>query len=204
MNAMANQAVDFSTFPEGAPDRRASLWWGIVGLITVETVVFATLVVSFYYLSLGHYEWPPAGVEDPKLLLPTINALILLSSSISMRWADRGISKDNQKALRTGLTISILLAVVFLSIKAYEYSHVEYQWDSHAYGSIVWTITGFHSAHVIALILKTVVVATLAFKGRFHEGDRLAVTVNGIYWHFVVAVWIPLYTVLYVTPHLMR
>lgn len=199
----ANLTVDFSRLPEGVADRRATLWWGIIGLVVVETTVFATLVASWFYLRLGQESWPPPGVEDPKLLLPTINALVLLSSSIFMHWADRGVSKGNQKALRRGLVVSILLGAAFLAIKTYEYSHVEFRWDSHAYGSIVWTITGFHSAHVLALLLKTLVVATLAFLGRFHEEDRLAVTVNGVYWHFVVAIWIPLYATLYLSPYLI-
>lgn len=194
-------AIDFSRFPEGAADRRATLWWGIIGLILVETIVFATLVACWFYLRLGKESWPPPGIDPPELLVPTINALVLLASGFTMRWADRGVAKGNQVALRWGLVASIVLALGFLAIKAWEYSHLEYRWDDHAYGSIVWGITGFHSTHVTALILKTCVVATLAFKGRFHEEDRLAVTVNGIYWHFVVAIWIPLYTVLYLVPH---
>lgn len=196
------RTIDFSPLPESPPDHRATLWWGIAGLVVVETVVFATLVTAYFYLKIHHADWPPAGTKPPELLLPVINLFVLLASSIPMSLADRGVKRDNQKMLRFGLLTSILFAVAFLTIKVIEYSDVPYRWDTHAYASIVWTITGFHSAHVVALILKTTVVTTMAFRGRFHADDRLPVTVNGVYWHFVVAVWLPLFFVLYISPRL--
>lgn len=194
--------IDFSDLPESPPDHRATLWWGIAGLVLVETVVFATLVTAYYYLKLQHVEWPPAGTKAPELLLPVVNLFVLLASSVPMHFADRGVKRDDQRMLRLGLVGSIVFALLFLAIKVVEYSDVAYRWDTHAYASIVWTITGFHSAHVVALILKTTVISTMAFRGRFHSGDRLPVTVNGVYWHFVVVVWLPLFFVLYITPRL--
>jgi cytochrome c oxidase subunit III len=86
--------------------------------------------------------------------MPTINAFILFASSIPMYLADKAIIKGNQKGLAWGLTISIILAIVFLILKYIEYSGYDYNWSTNAYGSITWTITGFHSAHVIALITE--------------------------------------------------
>ena len=100
------------------------------------------------------------------------------------------------------MTTGIVLALIFLAIKSYEYSSLEYRWNSHAYGSIVWAISGFHALHVVALVLKTIVVASLGWLGYFNKQRRLGVIVNGIYWHFVVIVWIPLYLVLYWSPRL--
>jgi cytochrome c oxidase subunit III len=194
--------IDLSRLDESPPDHRATLWWGIAGLVLVETVVFATLVATYFYLKIHHVEWPPAGTKEPELLLPTINLFVLLASSIPMHFADKGVTRDDQRALRFGLVGSIVLAIIFLVIKVVEYSDVSYRWDTHAYASIVWTITGFHSAHVVALILKTTIITTMAFRGRFHAEDRLPVTVNGVYWHFVVVIWLPLYFVLYISPRL--
>jgi cytochrome c oxidase subunit III len=77
---------------------------------------------------------------------------------------------------------------------------VPYSWSDHAYGSIVWLIAGFHSLHVISLVLKSLLVAVIAWRGYFDEHRYLGVEVNGIYWHFVVLVWVPLYVVLYWGP----
>jgi cytochrome c oxidase subunit III len=180
----------------------APLWWGFWGIILIETTVFATLIASYFYLNLSYPEIPPAGVKKPDLLLPTISSLILFSSSYTMHTADQASERGDNKTLSRFLIVSILLAAVFLILKYVEYSDVEYSWDSHAYGSVVWAIVAFHATHVTSLVLKTIFVTYLAWRGYFNEKRHLGVTVNGIYWHFVVAVWLPLYLVLYWSPRL--
>lgn len=183
---------------------RAPVWWGIVMLLVIESAVFGTLIASFFYLRIGEMQWPPAGVKEPELLLPTINTVVLLASSVPMRIADRAVTAGNTRRLIGGLVGAITLAAVFLALKYVEYSQVPYRWSDHAYGSIVWLMIGFHSAHVISLVLKTLVMLVLSFKGYFSEQRTLGVQVNGLYWHFVVAVWVPLYVVLYWAPHWME
>jgi cytochrome c oxidase subunit III len=180
------------------------IWWGMWGLIVVETTVFASLIASYFYLGSSYPEWPPTGVKRPELLLPTLASLVLFASSLPMHWADQASTEGESRKLAHNLAASIALAVVFLVLKYIEYSKVEYRWDSHVYGSIVWAIVMFHSTHVTALVLKTIIVASLAWRGFFNRQRRLGVTANGLYWHFVVLVWLPLYLVLYWSPRLMR
>jgi heme/copper-type cytochrome/quinol oxidase subunit 3 len=101
------------------------------------------------------------------------------------------------------MAVAVGLAGFFLGLKAIEYSAVDYRWDTHSYASIVRAITGFHAAHVMALIFKTIIVGVQARAADFRQGRRLVVQSNGIYWHFVVAIWIPLYVVLYWSPRLI-
>lgn len=197
---MSDAAIDVSGLSRHNNGASAPLWWGILGLVLVEGAVFATLISSYLYLRLVALEWPPAGVEPPKLLLPTINTLILLVSSGFVHMADRGIRRGDQRRLKIGLGVAIPLALAFLVIKVVEYSSVPYRWDSHVYGSIVWTLTGFHTMHVLALLIKTFVVEYLALRGYFNQDRNLGVEVNGIYWHFVVVAWLPIYFVLYFVP----
>jgi heme/copper-type cytochrome/quinol oxidase subunit 3 len=135
--------------------------------------------------------------------LPSINALILLASSVPIYFADQGIRKGNRTRLKLGLIMSFLLGATFLVLKFIEYSNLDYNWATNAYGSIVWTITGFHSAHVFSLLLKTVVIGVLAFQGYFNEERNVGVQVNGLYWHFVVLVWIPLFATIYLSPYVL-
>jgi cytochrome c oxidase subunit III len=181
---------------------RAPLWWGFMGMIAIEATVFSTFIVSYFYLKSGNAVWPPMPHEAPELLLPTINTLILIASSFVVHWGDRGIKAGDQRRLQLAMMIAGLMAVVFLVLKIVEYSDKTYRWDSGAYGSIVWTIIGFHSAHVLAVLLKTIVVDILAWRGYFNAHRRLGAEVNGIYWHFVVIVWLPLYFTIYITPRL--
>lgn len=194
------RAFDVSGYSPHTHGAQSPLLWGMLGMILIEVMVFGSLVSSYFYLRAHAPEWPPGGTDVPKLLLPTINTAILVTSSFVLHWGDTGIRKGNQRRLALGLLGAALLATVFLVLKVVEYSDVSYRWHSHAYGSIVWTIIGFHSAHVLSLLLKTVVVDTLAFRRYFTRERRTGVTINGLYWHFVVAIWVPLYVVLYLSP----
>lgn len=192
--------IDARRLSHYATSTDGTLWWGMAGMIAIETAVFAALVVSYFYLKTHNDVWPLGGFDVPKLMLPTINTVVLIASSAVMYWADKGAKKDDQTRLRVGMVIATSLAALFLVLKVVEYSGVPYKWDSNAYGSIVWTIIGFHSAHVIILLMKSSVVMTLAFRGFFTPVRRMGVIINGLYWHFVVAIWLPLYFVLYWTP----
>jgi cytochrome c oxidase subunit III len=201
MNGAAT--IDVRHLPNLVSGSRGSLWLGMILLLAIEATVFATLIATYFYLRMGLPDWPPAGIDPPKLLLPTINTLVLIASSVPMYLADSGITKGNVRRLIWGLALAGLLGLVFLVLKIIEYSDVPYRWDDHAYGSIVWLIIGFHSGHVASVVLKTIVMLVLAYRGYFNAQRHLGVQINGIYWHFVVAVWLPLYGVLYWAPRLM-
>lgn len=200
MNGVAT--IDVRHLPNLVSGSRASLWWAMILLLVIESAVFGTLISTYFYLKMLSPAWPPPGVDPPKLLLPTINTLVLLASSIPIYIGDRSITEGRQKRFMWGMGIGAALALVFLTLKVVEYADVPYRWDDHAYGSIVWLIIGFHSAHVASVVLKTGVVLTLGYRGFFNERRHLGVQINGLYWHFVVGVWVPLYLMLYWTPRL--
>jgi cytochrome c oxidase subunit III len=195
--------LDVSEYPALVGGHRGPLWWGMLGLVIIESVVFASFLSGYYYFRFTALEWPPIGEAYPEIVLPTINTLILLLSSATIYYADTSISeRGDQRALKIGLSVSILLALTFLALKIVEYRNVEYFWDTHAYGSVIWTIVIFHSAHVGSVVLKAIVVLVLAFRGYWTEHRSLGVKVNGLYWHFVVGIWIPLYFTIYWVPRL--
>src|SRR5688572_22034203 len=88
MNSSSN-VIDVSGLSRYNFGPQAPLWWGFVGMILVESTVIATLIASYLYLKMGSVAWPPAGTDLPKLLLPTINTIILTASSVAMHWADK-------------------------------------------------------------------------------------------------------------------
>lgn len=184
----------------GASGPGANIWWGIVGLIAIEITVFSALIASYFYYQVLAPGWPPE--PPPPLLLATINTFVLIGSSIAIAIADRGIRDGRQGRLRAGLVASILFAVAFLVLKGVELAGKEYRWDSHAYGSLVWMMLGLHSLHVLSVLLKSCVMAVLAFRGYFSERRYVGIQVNGMYWHFVVVIWIPIYITLYLSPRM--
>jgi cytochrome c oxidase subunit III len=194
--------LDVGRLPVLVSGSRAPLWWAMLFLVIIECVVFGTFITSyFYYRSLAP-QWPPAGINPPDLLLPTINTLILVGSSMAIWWADNGIKKGDAARLKIGAFAAILFSAVFLILKVWEYADVKYFWDTNAYGSVIWTMIVFHSAHVASVLLKGVVVLVLAFRGYFTRHRHLGVDVNGLYWHFVVVIWIPIYLTIYIVPRL--
>lgn len=196
--------LDVSEYTRTASDHRHPLIWGFAGIIAIELTIFTALSVSYFYLKMSADAWPPHPLDYPELMLPTLNTLILIASSFVMHWADGKIKKGEERELAIGLTIGVVMAALFLGLKYVEYFiESSYRWNDHAYGSIVWAIVGFHSAHVLTVALKTMIVAALAWRSYFSQEWRLAITVNGLYWHFVVIVWIPLYFILYWSPRFL-
>jgi heme/copper-type cytochrome/quinol oxidase subunit 3 len=182
------------------PKARSTGFWGMALLIVTEASLFAYLLFSYFYLgSMATGPWPPNGPPSLKLALP--NTLVLLLSSATIYWAESGIRKGASGRLRAGLLATLALGVVFLAIQGVEYHNQSITPTTHAYGSLFFTITGFHGAHVAAGLVMIAVVAMRAFLGHFRAGRHEAVTNISWYWHFVDVVWLTVFTCLYLIPH---
>ena len=185
--------------PVELQDRRAPAWWGVVFLIATEASLFAYLLFSYFYLgSIARGAWPPPGPPELRLALP--NTFVLLASSGTMWWAESGVRRGSQGRLRVGLLITIVLGVAFLAVQMIEYHHSHFGPRTDAYGSLFYTITGFHGAHVAVGLLMLLVVMVRAWLGHFAPGRHLAITNTAWYWHFVDVVWLAVFTSLYLSP----
>jgi heme/copper-type cytochrome/quinol oxidase subunit 3 len=192
-----------ATLPSEVSGARAVGWWGMVLLITTEATLFACLLFSYFYLAVSNPVWPLGGIQPPDLLLPGSGTVVLLSSSAPMAWAEAGIRRGQQGRLRLGMALSFLLGAVFLGIQAVEYSHKPFTPQTNAYGSLFFTITGFHGAHVFVGLLMSAVTQLRAWLGHFSASRFLAVQNSALYWHFVDAVWIFIFASLYLSPHVL-
>ena len=189
---------DNEPLPVGSKGRLSSGWWGMWALIATEAALFAYLLFSYYYIaaqSIG--AWPPVA---PKLDLAIPGTIVLLLGSLTMWFGERGIRQGRQAQLLFGLVTSIGLALAFLALEGLEWSKKGFTPASSNYGSLYFTITGFHMAHVIvgALMLTMLTVWTLL--GYFGARRHSAVSIAVIYWHFVTLVWVAVFFTFYVTP----
>ena len=180
--------------------RTHPLWWGVAGAVAIEAAVVANLLTSYFYLMAQNDQWPPEGVDPPDLLWATIVLLILPLSSVTMWWAGKGADADRKRQLAWGVTLSCLLAGLALAFRGLQLAAYDIRWNEHAYGSILWAITGFHFTHVVSAILGTAVVAVLAWRDYFTPERQLGVVVDTLYWYFVAGVFVPIYLVLYWAP----
>jgi heme/copper-type cytochrome/quinol oxidase subunit 3 len=187
--------------PVNPATRRNPGWWVMVLVIATEAMLFAYLLFGYYYLwSMAARPWPPDGA--PRLTLAAPNTVLLLASSATMWWAERGIRHGAPRRLKIGLLATFALGAVFLAIQGVEYSRETFGPRSHAYGSMFYTITGFHGAHVAVGLLMNVVVQVRAWLGHFSAERHLAVTNAAMYWHFVDAVWLAVFATFYIAPRL--
>jgi heme/copper-type cytochrome/quinol oxidase subunit 3 len=173
---------------------------GMLLFILTEATLFATFLVSYFFLRFQSTpRWPPDGIDTPTLLLPSIMTVILLSSSVPMHIADAGIRRGSRLRLRLGLLASFVLGAAFLGLQVVEYAEKlrEFTPQTNAYGSLFFMITGFHGAHVAGGLLLNLWVQLQAGRG-FYGRDRHGTVRNvALYWHFVDAVWIAIFSSLY-------
>jgi cytochrome c oxidase subunit 3 len=142
--------------------------------------------------------WPPAGQERPELILPGLNTLLLLSSSVTMQWAVRAIGRGQVATMRLALRLTLLLGSIFILVQGYEFATNGFGLDAGVFGSTFYTLTGFHGAHVLAGLGFMAIVANRARRGLISQEHHTAVEAASYYWHFVVVVWLFLFSTLYV------
>jgi heme/copper-type cytochrome/quinol oxidase subunit 3 len=197
---MDTAAVATARLPVGGSGPRALGWWGMVWVIATEAAFFAYLLFSYFYIaSMAREAWPAEGAPALRLALP--NTAILLASSGAIWLAERGMRGGSRARLRLGLAATLALGIAFLAIQAVELSHQSFGPGRDAYGSLFFTILGFHGAHVLAGVVMVAFATVLAWS----RGDRPArVTLHNVamYWHFVDAVWLAVFATLYLSPRL--
>lgn len=183
--------------PEVAGQGRSITWWGVLAMISSEVIFFANLIIAYLYLRVRAGQWPPEGIEPLELLLPTINTCILLSSAIPMHGAHLAIRRGDRKGMQIGLLLTIILGSIFMLGQAWEYTHAPFSIKTGTFGATFFTLTGFHGLHVFVGIIILTICLIRSLRGNFTQSHHFAVEAGTMYWHFVDAVWIILFGVLY-------
>jgi heme/copper-type cytochrome/quinol oxidase subunit 3 len=202
--APTNTGIPGETLPEHASGPRSFAWWGMVLLIATESTLFALIIASYFYLRFRSGPvWPPDGIRKPELPLVLVMTAILWSSSLPVHLADRAIRKGRQSLLRLGLFAGFVLGLTFIVLQvAVEYPTVlrEFSPRTNVYGSLFFTITGFHGAHVVVGLVFSLWTQVRAWTGAFDEHRHVTVQNFTMYWHFVDIVWIFVLSALYLSP----
>jgi cytochrome c oxidase subunit III len=178
----------------------------MVWLIATEATLFAALLASYFYLRFrSGPEWPPGGIEDPALGLPIVMSVILLSSTIPVHIAESGIKKGKTGHLKGGLAAGFILGAAFLAITlGIEWPETLHEFGptTNAYGSMYFTVTGFHAAHVAVGLAFSLWTQVRAWRGAFSAERHLTVQNFTLYWHFVDTVWVFVFLTIYLSPRL--
>lgn len=198
---MADILVPRTALPVAPQGRRAPGWYGLVFLVATEAALFVYLLFSYFFLaSQAPASWPPSGA--PPILSATINTAILFASSVTAWWGQRGIERGSSGRLIVGLALSLILGTVFAGVQVHDWAHKPFNPATDAYASLFYTITGVHIAHVVIGLFILACLILWAALGRFSAQRHLHVTVGVLYWHFVDAVWLVVFTTFFLTPRL--
>jgi len=179
------------------PERRIPpLLFGTVLFLASELLFFGSLFAAYFALRAQTDPWPPDGVHL-ELAIPTIGTLLLVLSSVTFQIGVVAGERERLGALRGWIAASLALGAAFLGLQLYDYTQLDFEVSSHAYGTIFYAMTGFHGLHVTAgVVLMAVILGRLA-QGAYRGGRVESVHAIGYYWHFVDVVWIALYATLY-------
>jgi cytochrome c oxidase subunit 3 len=189
--------------PVGSKGRLSSGWWGMITVIATETALFAYLLFSYFYVaSQSSGAWPPGGL--PKLDLAIAGSVVLMLGSVTMWWGEKGIRAGKQSQLLIGLGTSVLLGLAFIVLEGIEWSHKGFTPRTDVYGSLYFTVTGFHLTHVLVGVLMLVMLFVWTLLGYFGVRRHSTVAIAVMYWHFVTAVWVAVFLTFYVSPYLAR
>ena len=193
--------LDLSDLPLHGMGSASPTWWGTLAFMLLEGTGFALVIAIYLYLGSLAKTWPPA--PPPDLLPGNLVTLVLLASVAPNVLISRWARQQDLAKVRIGIVIMSVLGIVPIVIRFFEFPAMHVSWDSNAYGSIVWTMLGLHTTHLITDLADTLVLGVLMFTRHGRNPRRFGdVQDNAMYWHFVVLTWVPIYFVLYWVPRL--
>ena len=193
--------IAIRALPVGSAGHKSSGWFGMMTLIVTEASLFLYLLFSYFYVAIWSAgRFLPAQL--PKFSLSGPDTAILLTSSVVVWWGERGARKGNRPQLAIGLAGGVVLGGIFVGVQLLEWAGKPYRFNTSAYSSLYFTITGFHLAHVIVGMLVLLTLLAWSLLGYFDSQRHAPVAIGAVYWHFVDAVWLAVFFTIYVTPYL--
>lgn len=188
---MSAQAPEWALPPRGRV--------GMACMILTESALFTIFVVAYlYYIGKSLTGPYPRDV----LALPVLATVALLSSSISITLAVRALRGGELGAFNLWWFITIALGGFFLGATAMEWNDLIYAHNltiwTNLFGTTYYTLVGFHAGHVTIGLLLLTLVLVFGLTGALQRGHAERVEVLSWYWHFVDAVWVVVFTTVYV------
>jgi cytochrome c oxidase subunit 3 len=173
---------------------------GMLLFIISEVMVFGAFFTAYFFIRIVAVPggWFPIDGKDLPVAVAGVNTAILVSSSLTLHWAQTSIKNGNRFGLQAGMSATFLLGLTFLFIQINEYVHIGFAPQDHAQATVFFSLTGLHGAHVTIGLVLLGMVTIRSFRGHFSPESHHGVEIPGIYWHFVDVMWIVVYTTVYV------
>ena len=172
---------------------------GIIFLIITETALFTIFVVAYLvYIGRSLTGPYPKDVLD----LPILATICLLSSSLTIVFAEHALKHNRMGRFKLWWFVTICLGLEFLTATAVEWyqliTHDHLTVSTNLFGTTFYSLVGLHASHVIVGLSFLSIVMMVTLRGFPIQTQLRRVTFLSWYWHFVDAVWVVVFTVVYV------
>lgn len=176
---------------------------GVILFIVSEIMFFFGFFWAFFHSSFNPTCFI-GGVWVPHLVsalnpwgVPLLNTILLLSSGFSITWAHSAIVLGSKEEAILSLSITILLAIIFTLVQAFEYLTCPFNITDGVYGSTFFLATGFHGFHVLIGSIFLIVCLIRLHYNHFFKSQHFGFEAAAWYWHFVDVVWLFLFITIY-------
>jgi len=168
-------------------------------LIIAESAIFTIFVVAYlFYIGKSLSGPTPREVLQP----PIFFTICLLSSSVTVHFASRYLEHGKRGAFLCLWLLTVILGGLFLFGTGLEWHRLIYKHgltiSTNLFGTTYYSLVGLHATHVTAGLIMLTIVLVFALAGRVGREQTARVEVLALYWHFVDAVWIVVFTVVYI------
>ena len=172
---------------------------GMFGLIAAEAAIFTIFVVAYlFYVGKSLTGPMPRDV----LSVPIFYTICLLSSSLTIHLAVKALRRGNVRVFGDWWLVTIALGAAFIYGTAMEWHRLIYQdgltISTNLFGTTYYSLVGLHGFHVVVGLASLSIVMGLTLLGNVRAEHAERVDVLSLYWHFVDAVWVVVFTVVYV------
>jgi cytochrome c oxidase subunit III len=172
---------------------------GMACLIFAESAIFTIFVVAYLFYA-GKSLLGPTPREV--LETPIFFTVCLLSSSLTIHFAARFLERGRRGAFLLLWLLTIVLGALFLYGTGQEWHRLIYEHgltiSTNLFGTTYYSLVGLHASHVTAGLIMLIIVLFFGLAGRVGPQQSARVDVLSLYWHFVDAVWVVVFTVVYV------
>jgi cytochrome c oxidase subunit III len=170
----------------------------VLCLIATEFSLFSIFVVAYiFYIGKSLTGPTPSQVLE----LPIWPTICLLSSSITVTVAERALKAERLSTFNLWTGATVLLSLEFLRQTAIEWRHLIVDWHltiaTNLFGTTFYSLVGLHASHVVVGASLLVLTLCLGLSGKM-RGQARRFELLAWYWHFVDAVWVVVFTVVYV------
>jgi cytochrome c oxidase subunit III len=171
---------------------------GVLCLIATEFALFTIFLVAYaFYIGKSLTGPTPSQVLE----LPIWPTICLLTSSITVGIAARALKSNQLQRFKVWTAVTILLGLEFLRQTALEWRHLIVDWHltitTNLFGTTFYSLVGLHASHVVLGLTSLSLTLVLGLRGSMY-GQARRFELLAWYWHFVDAVWVAVFTVVYV------